>query len=64
MISSYNFGKKETVKYLKNKFPVRSTCLDIGPCNGKWFKLLGDHFVMDAVEAWRPYIAKYKLADK
>lgn len=63
-MSSYNFGKKETVQYLKKTFPARSTCLDVGPCNGKWFKLLGNHFIMDAVEAWKPYIVKYKLADK
>jgi len=63
-MSSYFFGKKFVVKDLKERFPVRSTCLDIGPCDGKWFKLLGDHFIMDAVEAWKPYIVKYKLNDK
>lgn len=63
-MASYFFGKKFVTKYLKEKFPQNSTCLDIGPCNGKWFKLLGNHFIIDAVEAWEPNIEKYKLADK
>lgn len=63
-MGSYIWGKKFVVDYLKNKFPVRSNCLDIGPCNGKWFRLLGNYFVMDAVEAWKPYIIKHKLENK
>lgn len=63
-MSSYFFGKKYVINYLKEKFPIRSTCLDVGACDGKWFKLLGNYFIMDAIEAWKPYIVKYKLADK
>lgn len=63
-MASYFFGKRYVTKYLKNQFPIHSTCLDVGANNAKWFKLLGNHFVMDGVEAWKPYIVKYKLNDK
>lgn len=63
-MASYFWGKGFVVKYLKKQFPIRSSCLDIGANNAKWFKLLGNHFIMDGVEAWKPYIIKYKLNDK
>ena len=56
-MASYNFGKEVIVKWLKEDFPEGSTALDVGACDGKWVKLLGDHFVMDAVEAFGPNAA-------
>jgi len=52
-MASFNFGKKETYDYLVKKFPKGSTCLDVGACDGKWSSLLGDHFKMYAVEAFK-----------
>lgn len=63
-MGSYNKGKDVAAKWARDNFNQGATCLDVGACNGKWFDLLGDHFVMDAVEVWEPYAQKYKLAEK
>lgn len=63
-MGSYNEGKQEAVKWIFEHFSKGSACLDVGACNGKWFDLLGDYMVMDAVEVWPPYIHKYRLQDK
>ena len=55
-MANYDSGKGEVVTWIKNNFPEGSTCLDVGPCDGKWFRLLGDYLVMDAVEIYEPNI--------
>ena len=63
-MASYNEGKEEAIKWICANFSKGSTCLDVGACDGKWSDLLGDYLIMDAVEAWRPYIEKNNLIDK
>ena len=60
-MSSWDDGKQEVVAWIKSTFQKGSTCLDVGPCDGKWFNLLGNHLVMDAVEIYEPYINVYEL---
>lgn len=56
-MASYNAGKTEAVEHLMQ---FTGTCLDVGACDGKWSDLLGKHFVIDAVEAWKPNIDQLK----
>lgn len=63
-MASLNIGKKKIVEYLKNKYPKGTKALDIGACDGKWWKLLGDHFDMDAIEVFEPNVEKHKLKEK
>lgn len=64
IMASYNYGKKEIVNYIKDHYKQGSTCLDVGACDGKWFRLLGKHLKMDAVEVWKPCIDSYRLEEK
>ena len=63
-MGSYNEGKLEVVEWVKQNFPKGSTCLDVGACDGKWWKLLGDYLKMDAVEIFQPNIAIHDLKRK
>ena len=63
-MASYDLGKNEVVEYVKVHFPAGSSCLDVGACDGKWFDLLGDHLVMDAVEIFQPNIKEHRLLEK
>lgn len=63
-MSSFRFGKDEVRDYLVDRFPNGSTALDVGACDGIWWKLLGQHFVMDAIEIFEPNIESYKLREK
>lgn len=63
-MGSFNKGKEEAVRWIKENFEKGSECLDVGACNGKWYDLLGDYFIMDAVEIWPPNIHKYELMKK
>ena len=63
-MASYDIGKAEVVEYIKAHFPAGSTCLDVGACDGKWYDLLGDYLVMDAVEIFKPNIVQHNLTDK
>lgn len=63
-MASYDIGKAEVVEYIKAHFPAGSTCLDVGACDGKWYDLLGDYLVMDAVEIFKPNIVQHSLEDK
>ena len=60
-MSSWDDVKREVVEWIKQNIPIGSTCLDVGPCDGKWFNLLGNHLTMDAVEIYEPYINVYEL---
>lgn len=62
-MASYDSGKDEVIAWIKNNFPKGSTCLDVGACDGKWFNLLGDYLIMDAVEIYEPNIVNNRLND-
>ena len=62
-MASYDCGKEEVVAWIKNNFPKGSTCLDVGACDAKWFNLLGDYLVMDAVEIYEPNIMNNRLRE-
>lgn len=63
-MASYDMGKADVVEYIKAHFLPGSTCLDVGACDGKWYDLLGDYLVMDAVEVFQPNITCHNLKDK
>ena len=63
-MGSYNEGKDEVVRWVKERFKKGATCLDVGACDGKWYDLLGDYLAMDAVEVFLPNIDKHNLRDK
>jgi len=64
-MASYNFGKDEIVKWIKDRFPEGSTCLDVGACDGIWSDLLRHHLEMYACEIWKPNVdriaSKYEV---
>lgn len=63
-MSSWGYGKNEIIAWIKQHFPQGSTCLDVGPCDGKWSDMLRDYLTMDAVEIYEPYINWHHLHDK
>ena len=62
-MASYTGGKETVVRYLKSHFPKGSTCLDVGCSDGRYYFLLSDHFIVDGVEIFEPYIKDNKLYD-
>ena len=63
-MGSYDFGKDEIVAWVKDNFPKGATCLDVGACDGKWSRLLGDYLLMDAVEIFPMNIINHNLNEK
>lgn len=63
-MASMDAGKTEIVDYIKNHFVKGATCLDVGACDGKWYGLIGNYLVMDAVEVWKPNIEQHILRKK
>ena len=63
-MASLNVGKSESVKWIKEHFKKNATCLDVGPCDGKWSDLLRDYLIMDGVEIYAPNIDKHNLSAK
>lgn len=61
-MASYDYGKPEVVKYIRNTFKYKASCLDVGACDGKWANLLNDYLIMDAVEIYKPSIIECGLA--
>lgn len=53
-MGSYNYGKKEIVKWINEHVLKDATILDVGACDGKWRGLLRDYPNMDAVEVYQP----------
>jgi len=65
MPTSYKSGKKEVKEYLLANFGPAIRVLDVGPGEGTYQELLGQHFKrMDACEIYAPYISKYQLESK
>ena len=62
-MASYDDGKLQIVDWIQRTFEPGSTCLDVGACDGKWARLIGDHLVMDACEVWTPNIEEHHLPD-
>ena len=60
-MASYDWGKENVVRWVREHVPRGSTCLDVGACDGKWRDLLGDWLRMDAVEIWEPNAQMCKL---
>ena len=54
-MGSYDVGKAEVCKWIRQTFPSNSVILDVGACDGKWHSLLPE-YTMDAVEIFAPYI--------
>ena len=63
-MASYESGKKEVCKWIRDNFRKGSTCLDVGACDGNWYERLGDWLEMDAVEIFEPYIEANDLRQK
>ncbi len=63
-MGSYEDGKTEVIKWIHSNFKQGDTCLDVGPCDGKWYNLLGQFFTMDAVEIFEPNIKNHQLDKK
>lgn len=63
-MASYDAGKDDVLGYIRDNFKPGCTCLDVGACDGKWFKYLGDYLTMDAVEIWEPNVRKFQLEYK
>lgn len=57
-MSSYFYGKPEICVWVRQHFPRSSTILDVGACEGNWRRLLPEYPNMDAIEAYRPNIAR------
>ena len=51
---SYWEGKDKVCVWVRNRFPINSSILDVGACNGFWHYLLPEYKNMDAIEAFRP----------
>ena len=60
-MSSYNKGKQELKWLIEHRLPKGSTCLDVGACDGEYFRHLGEHLYMDAVEVWQENIIRHGL---
>ena len=63
-MASLDIGKPEAIKWIRENFKKGDTCLDVGPCNGKWSDLLEGYLTIDAVEIYGPNIIKHRLAEK
>lgn len=51
-MSSYDYGKKEVVAWIREHFPTDARILDVGAGDGKWRRLLREYENMYAVEAF------------
>ena len=60
-MASLEIGKRESIEWIVSHFSKGSTCLDVGPCDGKWGKLLNDYLYMDGIEIFKNNIGKHKL---
>ena len=63
-MGSINYGKAEIIMLILNEVPRDEVILDVGACDGKWHKMLGPYYTMDAVEIFTPSIEVYGLESK
>ena len=64
IMGSYDYGKREVVRWIWGNFPEGSTCLDVGACDGNWRRWIGDFLKMDAVEIFEPNVENHNLRAK
>ena len=57
-MGSYDYGKADVCRWIRDNFTISATILDMGACDGKWRYLLPEYKNMDAVEAYRPFYRK------
>lgn len=57
-MASWDLGKREAIQWIRDKFPLDTSILDVGACDGKWRFLLPDYPNVDAVEAYMPNAEK------
>lgn len=57
-MSSYDYGKADVCDWIRKRFPVTATILDMGAGDGKWKQLLPEYEKMDAVEKYEPNARK------
>ena len=59
-------GKQKLFEYIVTTIPVESKIIDIGAGSGWYYDYLIEHnyLNMDAIEAFEPYIEKFKLRNK
>lgn len=60
-MGSINYGKSEITMLILNEIEKGKEVLDVGACDGKWFKILGPYYTMDAVEVFTPNIVENHL---
>lgn len=60
-MGSYSYGKKEIIAWIKDHFEEKATCLDVGPCDGKYANLLDGYLTIDACEIFAPNIENHRL---
>ena len=58
-MGSYDTGKSDVCKWIRERYSPESTILDVGACDGKWRKLLPE-YTMDAVEIFDRYARNLK----
>lgn len=63
-MSSSNYGKKELNLWIRQNIKPRSTCLDVGACDGKYADMLSDWLTMDGIEIFEPNIRTHNLKTK
>lgn len=63
MPTSYRRYNRRIKELLRNRFPVTTTVLDVGPGKGKYATLL-DEYTVDCLEVWEPYVGLFKLRAK
>lgn len=63
-MASLDIGKAEAVAWIKEHYQRGASCLDVGACGGRWWRLVGDYLTMDAVEIFEPYVKTGKLYKK
>ena len=65
MGTSYRYFKEEVGEYLKKRYGIEESVLDVGAGEGTYYELLKDHFKnMECVEVFMPNIERYGLEDK
>lgn len=60
-MASYDYGKDQIIDWIRRNFSQGETCLDVGPCDGKWSRLLDGYLKMDACEIYYPNILNNDL---
>lgn len=63
MPTSYRRYNRRIKGLLRNRFPITTIVLDVGPGMGKYARLL-DGYAVDCLEVWEPYVERFSLRRK